>query len=93
MSMLRLVTGIAGKSGFGSASTAEDVTHRIDAANLTAIITGLIFISLSFNLLYFNSYWGGLGQTVVNLKISKTIFHQTLYVRSTPTRNVSTCRT
>ncbi|KAG8374312.1 hypothetical protein BUALT_Bualt11G0118600 [Buddleja alternifolia] len=38
--MLRLITGIPGPSGFGSASTAEQVTERIDATNLTVIITG-----------------------------------------------------
>ncbi|KAL7092506.1 hypothetical protein ACP275_12G168400 [Erythranthe tilingii] len=38
--MFRLITGIAGPNGFGSASTAEQVTHGIDASNLTAIITG-----------------------------------------------------
>ncbi|KAL3839557.1 hypothetical protein ACJIZ3_024148 [Penstemon smallii] len=38
--MFRLITGIAGPSGFGSASTAEQVTEGIDASNLTAIITG-----------------------------------------------------
>ncbi|OIT31303.1 PREDICTED: short-chain dehydrogenase TIC 32, chloroplastic-like [Nicotiana attenuata] len=38
--MLRLITGIAGPSGFGSASTAEQVTHGIDASSLTAIVTG-----------------------------------------------------
>ncbi|KAL7133816.1 hypothetical protein ABFS83_12G165300 [Erythranthe nasuta] len=38
--MFRLITGIAGPSGFGSASTAEQVTHGIDASNFTAIITG-----------------------------------------------------
>ncbi|CAL0321343.1 unnamed protein product [Lupinus luteus] len=35
-----LVTGKPGSSGFGSASTAEQVTEGIDATNLTAIITG-----------------------------------------------------
>ncbi|CAJ1968336.1 unnamed protein product [Sphenostylis stenocarpa] len=35
-----LVTGRPGPSGFGSASTAEQVTQGIDASNLTAIITG-----------------------------------------------------
>ncbi|KAJ8428893.1 hypothetical protein Cgig2_021060 [Carnegiea gigantea] len=40
LSMLASITGMAGKSGFGSASTAEDVTHGIGATNLTAIITG-----------------------------------------------------
>ncbi|KAE9455617.1 hypothetical protein C3L33_12482, partial [Rhododendron williamsianum] len=35
-----LMTGIAGPSGFGSASTAEKVTDGIDASNLTAIVTG-----------------------------------------------------
>ncbi|KAK7378558.1 hypothetical protein VNO80_04002 [Phaseolus coccineus] len=38
--VVSLVTGRAGASGFGSASTAEQVTQGIDAANLTAIITG-----------------------------------------------------
>ncbi|KAL6528714.1 hypothetical protein OROMI_029359 [Orobanche minor] len=38
--MFRLITGIPGRSGFGSASTAEEVTQGIDATNLTAIITG-----------------------------------------------------
>ncbi|XP_027363593.1 short-chain dehydrogenase TIC 32, chloroplastic-like isoform X3 [Abrus precatorius] len=35
-----LVTGRPGPSGFGSSSTAEQVTQGIDASNLTAIITG-----------------------------------------------------
>ncbi|KAJ1391370.1 Short-chain dehydrogenase/reductase SDR [Sesbania bispinosa] len=35
-----LVTGRPGPSGFGSATTAEQVTQGIDASNLTAIITG-----------------------------------------------------
>ncbi|XP_075513062.1 short-chain dehydrogenase TIC 32 B, chloroplastic-like [Primulina tabacum] len=38
--MFRLITGIPGPSGFGSASTAEHVTQGIDASKLTAIITG-----------------------------------------------------
>ncbi|KAL0309831.1 UNVERIFIED_CONTAM: Short-chain dehydrogenase B, chloroplastic [Sesamum radiatum] len=39
--MLRLMTGKPGPRGFGSASTAEQVTdHGIDATNLTAMITG-----------------------------------------------------
>ncbi|CAA2957522.1 short-chain dehydrogenase TIC 32, chloroplastic-like [Olea europaea var. sylvestris] len=38
--MFRLITGIAGPSGFGSASTAEQVTQGIDATNLTVLITG-----------------------------------------------------
>ncbi|KAL2502892.1 NAD(P)-binding Rossmann-fold superfamily protein [Forsythia ovata] len=38
--MFRLITGIPGPSGFGSASTAEQVTQGIDATALTAIITG-----------------------------------------------------
>lgn len=40
MGIFTLITGIAGPSGFGSASTAEQVTQGIDAANLTAIVTG-----------------------------------------------------
>ncbi|KAI4300134.1 hypothetical protein L6164_033545 [Bauhinia variegata] len=38
--IISLVTGRPGSSGFGSASTAEQVTEGIDASNLTAIITG-----------------------------------------------------
>lgn len=38
--IISLVTGWPGPSGFGSASTAEQVTQGIDASNLTAIITG-----------------------------------------------------
>ncbi|KAG8376870.1 hypothetical protein BUALT_Bualt09G0109000 [Buddleja alternifolia] len=38
--MFRLISGLPGPSGFGSASTAEQVTQGIDATNLTGIITG-----------------------------------------------------
>ncbi|KAJ8533805.1 hypothetical protein K7X08_007129 [Anisodus acutangulus] len=38
--MLRLITGIRGASGFGSASTAEEVTEGIDASGFTVIVTG-----------------------------------------------------
>ncbi|XP_010543328.1 PREDICTED: short-chain dehydrogenase TIC 32, chloroplastic-like isoform X2 [Tarenaya hassleriana] len=41
MGIYSLVTGRRGASGFGSASTAEEVTQGIDASHLTAIITGL----------------------------------------------------
>ncbi|KAF8396753.1 hypothetical protein HHK36_018383 [Tetracentron sinense] len=44
MGILSLVTGIPGPSGFGSASTAEQVSQGIDATNLTAIVTGLCFL-------------------------------------------------
>lgn len=40
MGLLSQVTGRPGASGFGSASTAEQVTEGIDASNLTAIVTG-----------------------------------------------------
>ncbi|GMH26435.1 hypothetical protein Nepgr_028278 [Nepenthes gracilis] len=40
MNLLTLVTGMPGPSGFGSASTAEQVTEGIDASNLTAVVTG-----------------------------------------------------
>ncbi|KAK4749362.1 hypothetical protein SAY87_026811 [Trapa incisa] len=40
MGILALMTGWAGPSGFGSATTAEQVTEGIDASGLTAIITG-----------------------------------------------------
>lgn len=38
--VFRLVSGFPGPSGFGSASTAQEVTEGIDATNLTALITG-----------------------------------------------------
>ncbi|KAG6518629.1 hypothetical protein ZIOFF_022109 [Zingiber officinale] len=40
MGYFREATGIPGPSGFGSASTAEQVTEGIDASGLTVIITG-----------------------------------------------------
>ncbi|KAJ4704710.1 short-chain dehydrogenase TIC 32, chloroplastic-like [Melia azedarach] len=40
MGIFDLITGTPGLSGFGSASTAEQVTDGIDASNLTVIITG-----------------------------------------------------
>ncbi|KAK4833459.1 hypothetical protein QYF36_005453 [Acer negundo] len=40
MGIFSLITGMPGSSGFGSSSTAEDVTHGIDATNLTVLITG-----------------------------------------------------
>jgi hypothetical protein len=40
VAVISLITGIAGPSGFGSASTADQVTKGIDASNLTIIITG-----------------------------------------------------
>lgn len=46
MGLFSLVTGRPGLSGFGSASTAEEVTQGIDGSNLTAIITGHSLISL-----------------------------------------------
>ncbi|KAF2596112.1 hypothetical protein F2Q68_00007007 [Brassica cretica] len=39
MGIYSLITGRRGPSGFGSASTAEEVTKGIDATHLTAIIT------------------------------------------------------
>ncbi|GMI96501.1 hypothetical protein like AT2G37540 [Hibiscus trionum] len=38
--MFRLISGCAGRNGFGSASTAEQVTQGIDGTNFTAIVTG-----------------------------------------------------
>ncbi|XP_052173599.1 short-chain dehydrogenase TIC 32 B, chloroplastic-like isoform X2 [Diospyros lotus] len=40
MGIILSMSGMAGPSGFGSASTAEQVTEGIDASNLTAIVTG-----------------------------------------------------
>ncbi|XP_024986140.1 short-chain dehydrogenase TIC 32, chloroplastic-like [Cynara cardunculus var. scolymus] len=40
MGIISLITGWPGPSGFGSATTAEQATAGIDAANLTVIITG-----------------------------------------------------
>jgi retinol dehydrogenase 12 len=45
MGILSLITGKAGASGFGSASTAEQVTDGVDASRLTVIITGNPLIS------------------------------------------------
>ncbi|KHF98432.1 Short-chain dehydrogenase TIC 32, chloroplastic [Gossypium arboreum] len=38
--VFRLVSGYPGPSGFGSASTAQEVTEGIDGTNLTALVTG-----------------------------------------------------
>ncbi|EXC31022.1 Short-chain dehydrogenase TIC 32 [Morus notabilis] len=40
MGIFALMTGRPGPSGFGSASTAEQVTEGIDASKLTALVTG-----------------------------------------------------
>ncbi|KAK9714199.1 hypothetical protein RND81_06G079000 [Saponaria officinalis] len=40
VNMFTLITGYPGPSGFGSASTAEQVTRGVDATHLTAIVTG-----------------------------------------------------
>ncbi|KAJ8457852.1 hypothetical protein OPV22_030778 [Ensete ventricosum] len=40
MGLFRLVTGLPGPSGFGSASTGEQVTDGMDASHLTVVITG-----------------------------------------------------
>ncbi|KMZ67214.1 Retinol dehydrogenase [Zostera marina] len=40
MGLFSLVTGIKGRSGYGSATTAEEVTQGIDAGGITAIVTG-----------------------------------------------------
>jgi hypothetical protein len=40
MGILSLITGKPGASGFGSASTAEQVTAGIDASALTVVVTG-----------------------------------------------------
>lgn len=48
--MLRLILGTRGASGFGSASTAEEVTDGIDATALTVVITG--FYNTFFVLIY-----------------------------------------
>lgn len=39
--------GKKGPSGFSSSSTAEEVTEGIDGSGLTAIVTGMFFLSLS----------------------------------------------
>lgn len=39
--------GKKGPSGFSSSSTAEEVTEGIDGSGLTAIVTGIFFLSLS----------------------------------------------
>jgi hypothetical protein len=40
MGILSLITGKPGASGFGSASTAEQVTDGVDASALTVLVTG-----------------------------------------------------
>ncbi|KAJ0476528.1 putative very-long-chain 3-oxoacyl-CoA reductase [Helianthus annuus] len=40
MGIISLITGWPGPSGFGSATTAEQVTEGIDASHLTVVITG-----------------------------------------------------
>ncbi|KAI3523062.1 hypothetical protein L1887_01118 [Cichorium endivia] len=40
MAIIRLITGWPGPSGFGSATTAEQVTAGIDASDRTVVITG-----------------------------------------------------
>jgi len=42
-----------GVSGFSGSSTAEQVTHGIDATGLTAIVTGLSSITLSSPFYFF----------------------------------------
>jgi len=42
-----------GVSGFSGSSTAEQVTHGIDATGLTAIVTGLSSITLSYTFFFF----------------------------------------
>ncbi|KAK1316205.1 hypothetical protein QJS10_CPA05g01711 [Acorus calamus] len=50
MSLFSLITGLPGPSGFGSASTAEEVTEGVDARDLTIIITGALVIIAARNL-------------------------------------------
>jgi retinol dehydrogenase-12 len=45
--------GTPGPSGFGSTSTAEDVTAGLDLHNYTAIVTGISFISSRLPPLHF----------------------------------------
>lgn len=40
VNIFTLITGFPGQSGFGSATTAEQVTQGVDASNVTAIVTG-----------------------------------------------------
>ncbi|XP_074271244.1 short-chain dehydrogenase TIC 32 B, chloroplastic-like [Silene latifolia] len=40
VNMFTLITGYPGPTGFGSSSTAEQVTQGVDASRLTAIVTG-----------------------------------------------------
>lgn len=54
MGLLGWLWGRRGPSGFGSASTAEEVTAGVDASNITAIVTGrpsiAFFFSSSFSM-------------------------------------------
>jgi hypothetical protein len=42
----KYLLGAAGASGFGSKSTAEEVTENCDLRSITAVITGEFFSSL-----------------------------------------------
>lgn len=89
MNIFTLMTGKPGPSGFGSASTAEQVTEGIDASNLTALITGLFVFFLFVQLLFpcvFMSYlfwivgifvWYGDG--FLCLDLSFTLFWSVMY--------------
>ena len=37
-----------GKSGYAASSTAEDVTKGVDGTGLTAIVTGIYYIYISY---------------------------------------------
>ena len=54
-----------GSSGFSSSSTAEKVTHGIDASGLTAIVTGhagvYVFFYVNFDCSVFSSYKMGVA--------------------------------
>ena len=48
MGIISEITGRPGPTGFGSASTAEQVTEGVDASNLTAIVTGQLCSAFLF---------------------------------------------
>ena len=61
MGIFSLITGRPGPSGFGSASTAEQVTEGVDASNLTAIVTGQLCLSFSMGFVFFSQSARSLG--------------------------------
>lgn len=72
MGILSLISGWPGPSGFGSASTAEQVTDSIDASHLTVIITG----TYTHDTLHIHPIYNIHPSVCMNLSITNSIFSQ-----------------